>query len=66
MALIGSAPALRCSFVKPIGIAVSTVLDESRCGHKASVWVWDEFHGVSCFLEKCVAVCLGYCGRGVQ
>jgi hypothetical protein len=74
MALIGSAPALRCSFggtllvgkdvqplqsVKPIRIAVSTVLDESRCGHKASVWVWDEFHGVSCFLEKCVAVCLG-------
>jgi hypothetical protein len=49
MALIGSAPALRCSCggtllvgtvvqplqsVKPIRIAMSTVLDESRCGHK--------------------------------
>jgi hypothetical protein len=49
MALIGSAPALRCSCggnllvgkdvqplqcVKPIRIAVSTVLDESRCGHR--------------------------------
>jgi hypothetical protein len=56
MALIGSAPTLRCSCggtllvgkdvqplqsVKPIRIAVSTVLDESRCGHKTSVWVWD-------------------------
>ena len=62
MALIGSALALRCSCggtllvgkdvqplqsVKPIRIAVSTVLDESRCGHKTSVWVWDDFHGVS-------------------
>jgi hypothetical protein len=52
MALIGSAPALRCSCggtllvgkdvqppqsVKPIRIAVFTVLDESRCGHKTSV-----------------------------
>jgi hypothetical protein len=58
MALIGSAPALRCSCggtllvgkdvqplqsVEPIQIAVSTVLDESRCGHKTSVWVWDVF-----------------------
>jgi hypothetical protein len=49
MALIGSAPALRCSCggtllvgkdvqplqsVKPIRIAVFTVSDESRCGHK--------------------------------
>jgi hypothetical protein len=49
MALIGSALALRCSCggillvgkvvqplqsVKPIRIAVSTVLDESRCGRK--------------------------------
>jgi hypothetical protein len=49
MALIRSAPALRCSCggtllvgedvqplqsVKPIRIAVSTVLDESWCGHK--------------------------------
>jgi hypothetical protein len=49
MALIGSAPALRCSCggtllvgtvvqplqsVKPIRIAMSTVLDESRCDHK--------------------------------
>jgi hypothetical protein len=49
MALIGSAPALRCSCggtllvgkvvqplqsVKPIRIAVSMILDESRCGHK--------------------------------
>jgi hypothetical protein len=49
MALIGSAPTLRCSCggtlfvgkdvqplqsVKPIRIAVSTVLYESRCGHK--------------------------------
>jgi hypothetical protein len=25
--------------VKPIRIAVSTVLDESRCGHKTSNWV---------------------------
>jgi hypothetical protein len=33
--------------VKPIRIAVSTVLDESQCGHKASVWVWNDFHGVS-------------------
>jgi hypothetical protein len=81
MALIGSAPAQRCSCggtllvgkvvqplqsVKPIRITVSTVLDESRCGHKTSVWVWDVFHGVSWFLEKCVTVCLGYCGRGVQ
>jgi hypothetical protein len=29
--------------VKPIRIAVSTVLDESRCRHKNSVWVWDVF-----------------------
>jgi hypothetical protein len=80
MALIGSAPALRCSCggtllvgkdvqplqsVKPIRIAVSMVLDESRCSHKTSVWVWDVFHGVSCFLVKGEAVCLGYCGRGV-
>jgi hypothetical protein len=58
MALIGSALALRClcggtllvgkdvqplQSVKPIRIAVSTVLDESRCGHKTSVWVWDVF-----------------------
>jgi hypothetical protein len=58
MALIGSAPALRClcgstllvgkdvqplQSVKPIRIVVSTVLDESRCGHKTSVWVWDVF-----------------------
>jgi hypothetical protein len=65
MALIGSAPTLRClgggtllvgkdvqplQSVKPIRIAVSTVLDESRCGHKTSVWVWDDFHGVSGFL----------------
>jgi hypothetical protein len=65
MALIGSASALRCSCggtllvdkdvqplqsVKPIRIVVSTVLDESRCGHKSSVWVWDGFHGVSGFL----------------
>jgi hypothetical protein len=27
--------------VKPIRIIVSTVLDESWCGHKTSVWVWD-------------------------
>jgi hypothetical protein len=80
MALIGSAPVLRCSCggtllvgkdvqpmksVKPIRIVVSTVLDESRCGHKSSVGLGC-FHGVSCFLEKCVAVCLGYCGRGVR
>jgi hypothetical protein len=53
MALIGSALALRSSCggtlivgkavqslqsVKPIRIVVSMVLDESRCGHKASVW----------------------------
>jgi hypothetical protein len=65
MALIGSVPALRCSSggtllvgkdvqllqsVKPIRIVVSTVLDESRCGHKTSVWVGDGFHGVSGFL----------------
>jgi hypothetical protein len=62
MALIGFAPVLRCSCggtllvgkdvqplesVKPIRIAVSTVFDESRCGHKASVWVWDDLHSVS-------------------
>jgi hypothetical protein len=67
MALIGSAPALRCSCggtllvgkdvqplqsVKPIRIAVSTVLDESRCGHKTRVWVCDVFLGVSCFSGK--------------
>jgi hypothetical protein len=51
--------------VKPIRIVVSTVLDESRCGHKTSVWV-RKFHGVSGFLEKCAAVCLGYSGRGVR
>jgi hypothetical protein len=49
MDLIGSVPALRCpcdgtllvgkdvqplQSVKPIRIVVSTVLDESRCGHK--------------------------------
>jgi hypothetical protein len=58
MSLIGSAPALRCSCggtllvgkdvqpihsVKPIRIAVSTVLDESRCGHKTSAWDCDVF-----------------------
>jgi hypothetical protein len=58
MALLGSAPALRCSCgstllvgkdvqppqsVKPIRITMSTVLDEPRCGHKTSVWVWDVF-----------------------
>jgi hypothetical protein len=62
MALIGSALALRCSCggtllvgndvqplqsIKPIRIVVSTVLDESRCGHKASVWVGDDLHIVS-------------------
>jgi hypothetical protein len=79
LALKGSAPTLRCSCggtllvgkdvqplqsVKPIRIVVSTVLEESRCGHKTSDWV-GMFHGVSHFLEKCVAVCLGYCGQGV-
>jgi hypothetical protein len=54
MALIGSAMALRCpcdgtllvdkdvqplQSVKPFRIAVSTVLDESRCATKTSVWV---------------------------
>jgi hypothetical protein len=54
MTLIGSAPTLRCSCggtllmgkdvqplqsVKPIRIVVSTVLDESRCGHRTSDWV---------------------------
>jgi hypothetical protein len=29
--------------VKPIRIAMSTVFDESRCGHKTSVGVWDVF-----------------------
>jgi hypothetical protein len=58
MALIGSTPSLRCSrggtllvgkvvqplqSVKPIRIAVSTVLDESRCGHKNLCLVWDVF-----------------------
>jgi hypothetical protein len=58
MALIGFTPTLRCSCggtllvgkdvqplqsVKPIPIVVSTVLDQSRCGHKTSVWVWDVF-----------------------
>jgi hypothetical protein len=70
MALIGSVPALRCpcdstllvgknvqplQSVKPIRIAVSTVLDESRCGHKTSVW-FGMFSGVSCFPGK-------VCGR---
>jgi hypothetical protein len=55
MALIGSVPTPRClcgstllvgkdvqplQSVKPIRIAVSTILDESRCGHKTSIWVW--------------------------
>jgi hypothetical protein len=80
MALIGSAPALRCQCdgtllvgkdvqslqsVKPIRIAVSTVLDESHCGHKTSVW-FGMFSGVSCFRVKCVVVYLGYRGRGVR
>jgi hypothetical protein len=67
MALIGSAPGLRCSCrgtllvgkdvqplqsVKPIRIAMSTVLDEPRCGHKTSVLVWDVSHGVSCTSGK--------------
>jgi hypothetical protein len=54
MALIGSAPALRCSCggtllvgknvqplqsAKSIRIVVSTVLHKSRCGHKTSDWV---------------------------
>jgi hypothetical protein len=58
MAFLGSAPALRClcggtllmgkdvqplQSVKPIRIAMSTVLDESRFGHKTSVWVWGVF-----------------------
>jgi hypothetical protein len=58
MDLIGSAPALRCSCggtllvgkdvqplqsVKPLRIAVSTVLDKSQCGHKTSAWDWDVF-----------------------
>jgi hypothetical protein len=58
MALIGSVPTLRCpcddtllvgkdvqplQSVKPIRIAMSTVLDELWCGHKTSVWVWDVF-----------------------
>jgi hypothetical protein len=58
MAVIGSAPAPRCSCggtvlvgkevqhlqsVKTIRIVVSTVLDESWCGHKTSVCVWDVF-----------------------
>jgi hypothetical protein len=71
MALIGSVLALRClcdgtllvgkdvqplQSVKPIRIAVSTVLDESRCGHKNSVWD-GMFSGVSCFLgEVCGCV----------
>jgi hypothetical protein len=74
MALIGSAPALRCSCggtllvgkdvqplqsVKPIRIAVSTVLDESWSGHKTSVWM---FSWRECFLKKRVAMCLGYYG----
>jgi hypothetical protein len=59
MALIGSVLALRCpcdgtllvgkdvqhlQSVKPIRIAVSTALDESRCGHKKLVF------GLGCFL----------------
>jgi hypothetical protein len=79
MALIGSAPALRCSCggtllvgkgvqhlqsVKPIRIVVSTVLDESRCGHKTSVWDLGCSLGVSCFRVKCVVVCLGLLRTG--
>jgi hypothetical protein len=41
MALIGSAPTLRCSCGGTLlvgkDVVVSTVLDESRCGHKTSV-----------------------------
>jgi hypothetical protein len=81
MTLIGSAPALRCSCggtllvgkdvqplqsVKPIRIAVSTVLTSHGVVTKTSVWGLGCFHGVSCFLEQRVAVCLGYCGRGVR
>jgi hypothetical protein len=58
MALIGFAPALRCSCggtllvgkdvqplqsVKPIRIVVSMVLDESWCGHRTNVWFWEVF-----------------------
>jgi hypothetical protein len=58
MALIGSAPTPRClcagtllvgkdvqplQSVKRIRIDVSTVLEESWCGHETSVWVWDVF-----------------------
>jgi hypothetical protein len=72
MALIGFALALWCSCggtllvgkdvqplqsVKPIRIAVSTVLDESQCGHKTSVWDLGCFLGVSCFSgEACGCV----------
>jgi hypothetical protein len=79
MALIGSAPTLRCSCggtllvgkvvqplqsVKPIQISVSTVLDESWCGHKTSVWDLRCFLGVSCFRVRCVAVCPGLLRTG--
>jgi hypothetical protein len=64
MALIGSTPTLRCSCggtllvgkdvqplqsVKHIRIAVSMVLDESRYGHKTSIWVWDVFMALVVF-----------------
>jgi hypothetical protein len=79
MALIGFAPALRCpcdgtllvgkdvqplQSIKPIRMAVSTVLEESWCGHKTSVWDVGCFLGVSCFRVRCVAVCLGLLRTG--
>jgi hypothetical protein len=57
MALIGSAPTLRCSCGGTLlvgkDVVVSTVLDESRCGHKTSVgfgiFSWRElFSGIAC------------------
>jgi hypothetical protein len=36
---------------------MSTVINESQCGHKASDWVWDDFHSLSQFLEKGVWLC---------
>jgi hypothetical protein len=81
MALLGSTPALRCSCggtllvgkdVQPLQ-SVKTY-SNSRIHGIGRVMVWSQnqclglgcFHSVSCSLEKCVAVCLGYYGRGVR
>jgi hypothetical protein len=67
MAFIGSAPTLSCSYGCTTSAECKTYLNS--CIHgigRFTVWSQSQclglgcFHGVSCFLEKCVAVCAGY------